>query len=320
MGKKTKKGVIIAVIAALTACAGAVCFFLKKRKRTFYNMTAAILICGLLMGAGMTVYAYGDTEPYTEPGEVIETITGEEITVDIGDFISPDRLPNQLTPPGNLTLVDDFSGEQSLDKQFITVVTRNGNYFYIIIDRAGERENVHFLNLVDEFSLLQILQGEDFVPPPIPSNIIPVIPIEDEPTEDEPEPTATPTPRQNNNTGLLLMLLAIAAAGGGAFWFFKVRKPKLDGGGKKTAKNPLDEFEFDPDEDDMFSESPVDNRQDSGDLEFDSGEPDNHEPDSEAEDDIPDFTYTPDSDTDGGDNFTIDDNTGEETSESEENQ
>ena len=62
-----------------------------------------------------------------------------------------------LTPDGNMTLVDDYVIG---DTQYITVQTKDGNYFYIIIDRNGDTENVHFLNKVDEEDLLPLI-GED---------------------------------------------------------------------------------------------------------------------------------------------------------------
>jgi hypothetical protein len=75
----------------------------------------------------------------------------------------------QLTPDGNLTLVDDIyqvesytSDESELkDKQFITVQTKNGNYFYLIIDRSGDTENVYFLNMVDEADLMALMEDGD---------------------------------------------------------------------------------------------------------------------------------------------------------------
>ena len=67
-----------------------------------------------------------------------------------------------ITPDGNLTLVDDFSGKETEAKQFITLVTKDGNYFYLVIDRDDEgKETVHFLNQVDEADLLSLMEDEE---------------------------------------------------------------------------------------------------------------------------------------------------------------
>ena len=71
-----------------------------------------------------------------------------------------------LTPNGNLTLVDDIGSQVGQGRQFITLVTKSGNYFYLIIDRNDKgEENVHFLNLVDEedlFALMDEKQVADY--------------------------------------------------------------------------------------------------------------------------------------------------------------
>ena len=66
-----------------------------------------------------------------------------------------------LTPSGNLKLVDDIQTEE---KQIITVQSRGGSYYYIIIDRSGEDYNVHFLNAVDERDLFAIVKDDELLP------------------------------------------------------------------------------------------------------------------------------------------------------------
>ena len=73
-----------------------------------------------------------------------------------------DKKSGPITPDGNLTLVYDFSGKQTEAKQFITLVTKDRNYFYLIIDRDDEgKETVHFLNQVDEADLFALMEDEE---------------------------------------------------------------------------------------------------------------------------------------------------------------
>ena len=91
--------------------------------RRFAAGLLAILLC--LCAFSMPAFASG-TDPAPEPlPEIIE----EEPTT---GGMEPEGVP--ITPKGNATLVDDFYG----DKQLITVTTKAGNYFYILIDRANE--------------------------------------------------------------------------------------------------------------------------------------------------------------------------------------
>ncbi len=82
------------------------------------------------------------------------TSTGTAETVDETD------ADNALTPEGNLSVTDNIITEDG--KQFLTVVTRGGHYFYLIIDYDDTGEyTVHFLNQVDEYDLISIIEDTD---------------------------------------------------------------------------------------------------------------------------------------------------------------
>ncbi len=59
-----------------------------------------------------------------------------------------------ITPDGNLDVTDDLNSD---GRQFLTVQTRSGAEFYIIIERNRDAENVYFLNQVDDKDLFAIL-------------------------------------------------------------------------------------------------------------------------------------------------------------------
>lgn len=221
----------------------------KKIFHTFFALAAALILTG---GFSMTAYAGGgeeyestETTPEPEPEETV-----------------PPSDP--LTPEGNATLVDDIWGE---NKQLITVTTKNGNYFYILIDRAAEGENtVHFLNMVDEADLRALIEdGEAEQTTVMPqtctckekceagavnescpvclNNRNSCTGIE---KEAEPETEAEPEQKKDSKAtkSLLLLFLLTLFAGGGAFYYFKYIKPK-----DSIKKTPdFSDFDFDEDE------------------------------------------------------------------------
>ena len=149
-----------------------------------------------------------------------------------------------LTPDGNLTLVDDVGSPTKSGKQFITAVTKNGNYFYIIIDRDDKgEETVHFLNQVDEADLLKLMDEDE-----VAEFTKPVEETKPEVVETVPEITE-PTPEEKpKSTNMLpaILTLIVLACGGGFFVFKKVQEKKKE---QEAAKPDPDADYVDDDED-----------------------------------------------------------------------
>ena len=127
-----------------------------------------------------------------------------------------------------MTLVDDVGSSTGRGKQFITMVTKNGNYFYVIIDRDDDgKENVHFLNQVDEEDLLRLMDEEEadairdelarqkITPTPVPTKVVE-------------KPAATPEPVEKKKANLVPILApAFLLAGGGAgYAYYRYRRKK----------------------------------------------------------------------------------------------
>ena len=123
------------------------------------KVCALVLSVALCAGMAAPAFAY-DGEPVEEVEQpVLTAATEEEEAVTVTD-----EENGALTPEGNLTLVDDYhtSYSDGSGQQFITLVSKSGNTFYLVIDRNSKgAQTVHFMNLVDESDLLALMEEED---------------------------------------------------------------------------------------------------------------------------------------------------------------
>ena len=240
------------------------------------------------------------TEPPVDPVEMpppyisskpeeSDTETEDTGNLDLsGLFSGIGELLGAFTPDGNLSLIDDFlySGEnakgEKVEKQFLTVQSKAGNYYYIVIDRAGETENVYFLNLVDEADLLALMDEPEKEPEPATCsckdkcyaghvdtscpicavNMAACVGKEPEPSP-IPPPTPTPEPAvepQSKDGGkasvigaVIVILLIFALAGGAVYYVLKVRGAKANP--QTAGETDLDDYDYgeiDEDDTDAF--------------------------------------------------------------------
>ena len=206
---------------------------------------------------------------YLELNDITPKETPEGYTFDIdgemmagflsafsGMFEEPQTVPDihGLTPDGNLSLVDDIGPVTGEGQQFVTLVTKAGNYFYLIIDRneKGE-ENVHFLNLVDERDLFTLMEEDDqniynerLAAEQAAKEAAEKAAQEAAQKESEADPDAEKEKESGKSRSmlpLLLIPLVIAAAGGG--WFYVQTKKK-----KQAVNTPDPDADYADDDDD----------------------------------------------------------------------
>ena len=163
--------------------------------------------------------------------------------------------PEGLTPDGNLTLVDDLGPVTGVGQQFLTMVSKNGNYFYMVIDRNDKgEENVHLLNLVDERDLMDLMAKDDkgtyeAITEAEKAAAEAAAQAEKEAAEKaaaeakEKEKAEKESKKPGNMASLLLLPVILIATGGA--WFFLQTKKK-----KKETASPDPDAGYSEDEDD----------------------------------------------------------------------
>lgn len=177
-------------------------------------------------------------------------------------------LPYPMQPSAGMPFMTD-GNMQTLDmlyskatnKQFITVQTRKGQTYYIVIDydkpidESGELFETYFLNLVDDRDLLAVL-ADDEMPTPEPT----AEPTPSPSPSPTPQPTATPEPEpgQKNDPDLVKLLaatvLGLMLAGGGGAALFVLKKSK----DKSNPMPSFDDFDDDDEDDEDIDEEETD--------------------------------------------------------------
>lgn len=238
---------------------------MSKRKGT--RVLSALMVCVLMLSCfSMTAFAYADeteqnlpvteaTQPEEMPEQAAEEVTAGEPLEENGNAVTRDLLYDKAT-----------------NKQFITVQSKNGNTFYIIIDydkpldEDGEAYETYFLNLVDERDLTDLLDEEDVEIPVctcsdkcVAGDVDTACPVcknnmsECTGVETQPEaPTDDPAVEQEKpeqkqgGIGTILAVILLVAATGGIYYYIKFVRGK-----KQTEEEDFNFFD-----DDGYEEGP----------------------------------------------------------------
>ena len=205
------------------------------------KLGALLVSAALCAGMAAPAFAFeGEAAPVEQP-ILPEVVEEDVVTV-------TDETSGALTPEGNLTLVDDYHTNYSdgSGQQFITLVSKSGATFYLVIDRnAKGQQTVHFMNLVDEADLLALME-EDAADAYTAEKEAAAqaeqdrLKAEEEAKKAAEEAAATAEPPKENKitkyAGAFLGIVAlIALAAGGGFYFYRQQMQK-----KKAEKEALD--------------------------------------------------------------------------------
>lgn len=255
------------------------------RKKTLRLLAMLALCVAVVCSFSVTAFAYAEDteqnlpvteatqpeetpEPDTEPEEVPSTITPGEPIDDTGNAYTRDLLYDKAT-----------------NKQFITIQTKSGNTYYVVIDYDApvsedeEQYQTYFLNMVDEADLLALMDEEavsaletctcsekcvagavDTTCPVCKNNMSEctgTVPEPEEPTT-PPDEAAEDPETGGSNLGMILVVLLIVGGGGAAYYYLKFVR------GKKQKDEDLDFYD-----DEGYEEEPYINEDDQPEMEED---------------------------------------------------
>ena len=255
--------------------------------RKKFRFLTVLAVCVMVLSCfSVTAFAYADDTEQNLP--VTEATQPEQ---------QPETTPAPEKPKGEPiddegnAYTRDLLYDKATNKQFITVQTKSGNTFFIVIDYDApinedeEQYQTYFLNMVDESDLLTLLDDDTAAAlttcnckekcaagqvntgcPVCKTTMSECTGVVPEPPAEEPdtEPIEPEEPEKKSNVGMIIGVIAVVCIGGAAYYYFKFVR------GKKQKDEDLDFFD-----DEGYEEEPYVNE---------DAEPDIAEDDEETED------------------------------------
>lgn len=179
------------------------------------------MCAALAAAAGLTFACTAPAAAYSDgAAQQEQAVEAEEELWPLEEQEPEETESTPFSMPGNGKIVDDVE-DGGASKQFLTVQTKNGNTFYIVVDRSGNTENVYMLSLVDENDLAEFIEtadsGGDAAALEIPEPALDLETSADEEAGDGQEDDADEE-KQEEGTGtggsiLVILILGVCAAG-----------------------------------------------------------------------------------------------------------
>lgn len=243
--------------------------------RKKFRFLTVLAVCVMVLSCfSVTAFAYADDTEQNLP--VTEATQPEQ---------QPETTPAPEKPMGEPiddegnAYTRDLLYDRATNKQFITVQTKSGNTFFIVIDYDApinedeEQYQTYFLNMVDESDLLALLDddtaaalttcnckekcaaGQVNTDCPVcktnMSECTGTASVTPEPDKDAETDTPAPKPEKKSNVGMILVIFALAGAAGAAYYYIKFVK------GRKPKDEDMDFFD-----DEGYEEEPYINEDD----------------------------------------------------------
>lgn len=245
------------------------------------NDTAGSTVSGSDSSAGNIISGSGNqVGDYISSDVTIGQKNSPDLNIDFSMNGGDSNNTGLFTPDGNLSLVDDLDEQEAAGLQYMTVQTKNGTTFYIIIDRTTDQDNVYFLNPVDAADLMALMDDDTKAKFMTDTEAQAKSNNQKADTGDKTGDTSKKNQNGTNPLATLLIFVVLGGGGAGAYYFFKI-KPQ-----KAQVKNDDDDMEFEDDEEYDMENAESDDADEESEAESDDRDDDADDSDDEEDDDL----------------------------------